>query len=49
MSQPYDQNLFQCEFCGGNFTINDMVDDNGYHYCKACFDNITLGKGETDV
>ena len=35
MSAPYDEPMFECDFCGEFFIRQDMIE--GEHYCKECF------------
>lgn len=43
MSEPYDEHLFECKYCGGWFISEEMVQDE--HYCKVCF-KLLKEKGE---
>ncbi|MCK9370576.1 hypothetical protein M0R04_11760 [Candidatus Dojkabacteria bacterium] len=45
MSAPYDEPMFVCQFCGEQFTADDIINDDGQHYCRECFDYLKE-KGE---
>lgn len=45
MSQPYEEPLFECWYCGDYFERHDVVEEDGHIYCNRDYEELKK-KGE---